>query len=103
MRQAVEAFNDSEQRRKVGGLVRSLGEPSVSVLAGDDGSATITVGWELSWYQWRVSAGAIEEVGKGAELAELDERNQDWNAHAAEDGTLRLRPVPRVAAGEDEE
>jgi hypothetical protein len=99
---ALETFNGAEERRTVAGLRRSLGEPSVSVLADGAGGAKITVAWELSWYQWRVSDDGIEEVAKGTELAELDELHQDWNAESAEDGTLRLRPAPPAAAGEGE-
>lgn len=99
--QALETFNGSEERRKVAGLVRSLGAPSVSVLAEGASAARITVAWELSWYQWRVSEGAIEEVAKGVELDELDERHQAWNAEAAEDGALRLRPASRLGGREE--
>ena len=93
VRRGIERFNESEEVRKVAGLFRSLGEPSVSVQA-KDGAALVTIAWELSWYQWEVDVGErglVREVAKGAEVGELDAEAQRWNATAAEDGTLRLR------------
>ena len=55
MRRAVERFNGSDERRKVAGLIRSLGEPRAAV--SPDAArqmALVTVAWELSWYQWEV-------------------------------------------------
>jgi hypothetical protein len=93
---AIDAFNNSHERRKVAGLRRSLGEPSVSVrrreASGD--VALVTVAWELSWYQWEVQvSGAgerIEVIGQGDEISELPEGEQEWNAGADEEGRLKL-------------
>ena len=88
---ALDAFNASEERRKIAGLRRSLGEPSVAVEEGED-TATVTVAWELSWYRWRVEpeggAGVIE-LAKGSEMEEIDPQ-PDWNARADEDGRVSL-------------
>ena len=93
-RQAIEQFNSSEARRTVAGLIRSLGEPQASVQLGNgDGHATVTVAWELSWYQWAVEPGAhgkVREVSKGKEIDELSDDARRWNGRVADDGTLRL-------------
>jgi hypothetical protein len=97
MRRAVERFNSSEERRKVAGLMRSLGEPQAGVRPDPRRQlALVTVAWELSWYQWEVGADGdgdepVREVAKGAEVSELDEEARAWNAAVDEDGTLRLR------------
>jgi len=97
MRRAVERFNSSEERRKVAGLMRSLGEPQAGVRPDPRRQlALVTVAWELSWYQWEVGADGdgdepVREVAKGAEVSELDESARAWNAAVDEDGTLRLR------------
>jgi hypothetical protein len=103
MRRAVERFNSSEERRKVAGLIRSLGEPHAGVKPDQRRQlALVTVAWELSWYQWEVGADGdgddgepVREVAKGAELSELDEKVKTWNAAVDEDGTLRLRSADR--------
>jgi hypothetical protein len=97
MRRAVERFNSSEERRKVAGLMRSLGEPQAGVRPDPRRQlALVTVAWELSWYQWEVGADGdgdepVREIAKGAEVSELDESARAWNAAVDEDGTLRLR------------
>jgi hypothetical protein len=106
MRRAVERFNGSDERRKVAGLIRSLGEPRAAV--SPDAArqmALITVAWELSWYQWEVGLDghgeSVREVAKGDEVSELAEDAQAWNAAVAEDGTLRLNATSarRKASG----
>ena len=100
MRRAVQRFNGSEEQRKVAGLVRSLGKPRAAVRP-DAGRqmALVTVAWEISWYQWEVSADGqgepVREVAKGDEVSELSDDAQGWNAAVAEDGTLRLRSTTR--------
>jgi hypothetical protein len=97
MRRAVERFNSSEERRKVSGLMRSLGDPKAGVRPDPRRQlALVTVAWELSWYQWEVEADGedddpVREVAKGAEVSELEEGARAWNAVVDEDGTLRLR------------
>jgi hypothetical protein len=111
MRRAVERFNSSEERRKVAGLIRSLGEPNARVNPDQRRQlALVTVAWELSWYQWEVGADGdgddgepVREVAKGAELSELDEETRAWNAAVDEEGMLRIRSAteqPEQAAQE---
>ncbi len=96
VRRGVQRFNDSEETRKVAGLIRSLGEPRAAV-RGDASRqlALVTVAWELSWYQWEVASDGdgvpVREVAKGDEVTELAEGERAWNAAVAEDGTLRLK------------
>jgi hypothetical protein len=95
MRRAVEGFNDSEEARKVAGLIRSLGEPQAAVRPDQSRQmALVTVAWELSWYQWEVGGdgddGVVREIAKGKEVSELAEDARAWNAAVAEDGRLRL-------------
>jgi hypothetical protein len=99
MRRAVERFNSCEERRKVAGLIRSLGEPNAGVRPDQRRQlAVVTVAWELSWYQWEVGAEGdgdddqpVREIAKGDEVSQLDDEARAWNAAVAEDGTLRLR------------
>lgn len=109
MRRALEAFNESEHRRTVAGLLRSLGEPSVCVAtsAHSPAEVRVTVAWELSWYQWEVDLDAgdtpVREFAKGAEPDELEERDRAWNARAIDDGELRLGLRSRRAAAKEGE
>jgi hypothetical protein len=107
MRHAVERFNDSRERRKVAGLIRSLGKPRAAISPDPSRQmALVTVAWELSWYQWEVVGDGqgepVREVAKGDEVSDLAEDAQAWNAAVAEDGTLRLgsRSPGREASGQ---
>ena len=83
---AVSRFNASAQARTVAGLVRTLGEPRVSVgaAAGSAEAARITVAWDLTWYQWAVASGEREdpvaELAHGTEIDQLDVAARQWNA-----------------------
>ena len=79
-------FNASDAVRTVDGISRSLGEPqaSVVVLSGPNPEVVITLAWDISWYQYRVSPDASQPVRlaeRGLEPGELDEKFTDWNAH----------------------
>jgi hypothetical protein len=93
---AVARFNASEASRTVGGLVRTLGAPWVSVgaSAGAPKEIRITVAWELSWYQWGVDLGdelrPVFPIDKGLEMDQLDNAARQWNASAAEGGRIVL-------------
>ena len=87
-RTALEVFNASHEVRKVAGLRRSLGEPRVSIRDGERGGRVITVAWDLSWYQWSVEGENVKQIAKGNEISELPISDRNWNAAAAEDGTL---------------
>ncbi len=96
LQRAIDRFNTSEESRTVGGLMRTLGPPWVSVgsSSGAPSEVRITVAWELSWYQWGVDLKdelrPVYQLDKGHEVQELDGPAQQWNASAAEDGRLLL-------------
>lgn len=96
MRRAFQRFNASEQRRMVRGLIRSLGEPSVSALSSPSAPAEvrITVAWELAWYQWEVDIARddapLRELARGDEIGELSEGDRRWNGRANSEGELSV-------------
>ena len=72
--------------RTVDGISRSLGEPqaSIVVLSGPNPEVVVTLAWDISWYQYRVSPDATQPVRlaeRGLEPGELDEKFTEWNAH----------------------
>ena len=91
-------FNDSAYRRTIAGIAKSLGEARVSFLplSGTNQEVVITVAWDISWYQYRVSPESAQPVRlaeRGHEMAELDAGYQRWNARIEQDGRL----VPEIA------
>jgi hypothetical protein len=96
--EAADLFNGSAYRRTVGGIAKSLGEPNASIvpLSGTSGELAVTVAWELSWYQYRVSPDSAQPVRlerRGHELEELEQGFKDWNAQVEDEGRL----VPEIA------
>jgi hypothetical protein len=96
--EAADLFNGSAYRRTVGGIAKSLGDPLASIvpLSGTSGELAVTVAWELSWYQYRVSPDSAQPVRlerRGHELDQLDEGFKDWNAQVEDEGRL----VPAIA------
>jgi hypothetical protein len=96
--EAADLFNGSQHRRTVAGVAKSLGAPSASIvpLSGVSGEMVVSVAWEISWYQYRVSPDAPQPVRlaeRGHDLADLEPSFQDWNAHLADDGRL----IPDIA------
>jgi hypothetical protein len=95
---ALKLFNDSEHRRTVAGVGRTLGEPWASAAPLGDDPATrevgIIVAWELSWYRFRVDLDDVDEavllVDRGNELEDLDESLRTWNVGADAEGRLAL-------------
>jgi hypothetical protein len=89
-------FNLSEAGRTVARLVRTLGDPSVSIgaSAGRRDEVRVTVAWELSWYQWGVDLSEVGRpvalLGKGREIEELDSPARQWNAAVADGGRIVL-------------
>jgi hypothetical protein len=92
---ALEVFNAGEHPRRVAGVARSLGNPSVAArpLAESGSVVSIVVAWELSWYRYEVdlgdeAAGAMV-AAQGTELGELAQEDRLVNATADEHGALR--------------
>ncbi|HET6656940.1 MAG TPA: hypothetical protein VFG61_03500 [Gaiellaceae bacterium] len=100
MVEAAELINDSAYRRTIAGIAKSLGEARVSFLplSGVNPEVVVTVGWDISWYQYRVvfeSGQPVRLAERGYELDELDDRFKDWNGSLGPDG--RLTPdIPRL-------
>jgi hypothetical protein len=97
MVEAADIFNSSDYRRTVGGIAKSLGPPRASIvpLSGVSGELIVTVAWDISWYQYRVtpeSAQPVRLAERGHELADLDVGYKRWNAHIEDDGRL----VPEI-------
>ncbi len=96
--EAADLFNASQYRRTIGGIAKSLGEPRVSImpLSGVNPDVVITVVWEISWYQYRVtpeSGQPVRLAERGHDPEELDGPFGESNAHLVEDGRL----VPDIA------
>jgi hypothetical protein len=91
--EAADLFNASPHRRTVAGVAKSLGAPKASIvpLSGVSGEMVVTVAWEISWYQYRVSPEAPQPLRlaeRGHDLEELEPSFQEWNAYLADDGRL---------------
>jgi hypothetical protein len=98
MVEAADIFNGSDYRRTVGGIAKSLGSPRASILplSGVTGELVVTVAWDISWYQYRVtpeSAQPVRLADRGHELSDLDVSFKNWNAHVESDGRL----VPNIS------
>jgi hypothetical protein len=98
MVEAADLFNGSQYRRTVGGIGKSLGPPRVSVvvLSGVNAEVVVTVAWDISWYQYRVSPDSDNPVRleeRGHDPGELEGSFTDWNAHMEDDGRI----VPEIA------
>jgi hypothetical protein len=91
--EAAELFNGSAYRRTIAGIAKSLGKARVSLLSlsGVNPEVVITVAWEISWYQYRVSPESPQHVRlaeRGYELDDLDPRFARWNAHLDAEGRV---------------
>jgi hypothetical protein len=98
MVEAADAFNGSQYRRTVGGIAKSLGAPRISVipLSGVTAEVVVTVAWDISWYQYRVtpeSAQPVKLAERGHDPDDLEGSFTDWNAHMEDDGRI----VPDIA------
>lgn len=95
--EAVDLFNQSEHRRTVAGVARSLGGPSVSILPAEEPPSLvhIVVSWELCWYRYAIDLSddvpGVRMDGQGYELSELSEPERQASASADESGQLLLR------------
>jgi hypothetical protein len=93
MVEAAEIFNSSAFRRTVAGIAKSLGEPKASVvpLSGVNAEVVVTVAWDISWYQYRVTPDSGQPVRlaeRGHDPRELESMFTSWNAKLTPDGRL---------------
>jgi hypothetical protein len=117
---AIEAFNNTEQPRRIAGVARSLGAPLVTVRgAGPSASpgqspadprsfsahlqrVAIVAAWELCWYRWEVDLDgtwpSADLVGSGADLEELPPGDLAANAVVDERGMVSLAGAPARTA-----
>ncbi len=98
MVEAADLFNASQYRRTIGGIGKSLGPPRVSVtpLSGVNAEVVVTVAWDISWYQYRVSPDSDNPVRleeRGHDPDDLEAPYTDWNARMEDDG----RVLPEIA------
>jgi hypothetical protein len=105
---ALYAFNHSDHRRTVAGLTRTLGPPRATALVrkgnGDGDAVRLTIAWEITWYQWEVSAGdrghEVRESGKGDTIDQLGAADRAWNLMTAADGTLDAKTAANTPVEE---
>lgn len=96
MARALDVFNSSAHPRRIAGVTRSLGTPTVAVLPSEVEGAivTIVVGWELCWYRYEVDladeAAGVRVTGQGSEMSELSQPEQLANAVSDDRGRLVL-------------
>ena len=100
MVEASEIFNESAFRRTVAGIAKSLGEPKASIvpLSGPSAEVVLTVVWDISWYQYRItpeSGQPVRLAERGHEPRELESKFTSWNARLTPDGriTPNISPV----------
>ena len=96
--EAADLFNASQYRRTVGGIARASATPRVSIvpLSGVNPDVVVTVAWEISWYQYRVTPDSGQPVRlaeRGHDPDELEGTFSEWNAHLEDDGRI----VPDIA------
>ena len=96
--EAADLFNQSDFRRTVAGVAKSLGEPKVSIvpLPGVNAETVLTFAWDITWYQYRVTPDAAQPVriaDRGHDVAEIEPAYAQWNARFDESDRL----VPELA------
>jgi hypothetical protein len=93
MVEAADLFNESAFRRTVAGIAKSLGEPKASIvpLSGVNTEVVLTVAWDISWYQYRITAESGQPVRlaeRGHDPRELEAMFTGWNAKLKPDGRI---------------
>ena len=96
--EAAHLFNVSPHRRTAEGLTRSLGWPQISIvsLSGTNPEVVLTICWEISWYQYRVtpeSQQPVQLAERGYDPADLTEAFTEWNA-AFDESSLLVPDLP---------
>jgi hypothetical protein len=93
MVEAADLFNESAFRRTIAGIAKSLGVPRASIvqLSGTSNEVVLTVAWDISWYQYRItpdSAQPVRLAERGHEPRELESMFTSWNAKLTQDGRI---------------
>jgi hypothetical protein len=93
---AIGVFNNSEQRRTVAGVAKSLGAPTVSIHPNQVHQSVVQIvaSWELCWYRYEVDLSdevpVVRVAAQGHELDELPPQERQPNASYDEYGALGL-------------
>jgi hypothetical protein len=93
MVEAADLFNESAFRRTIAGIAKSLGQPRASIvpLSGTSAEVVLTVAWDISWYQYRITPDSGQPV-RLAERAhdprELEAMFTGWNTRLTADGRI---------------
>jgi hypothetical protein len=93
MVEASDLFNESAFRRTVLGIAKSLGAPKASIvpLSGTSSEVVLTVAWDISWYQYRITPDSGQPVRlaeRGQDPREVDPMFTGWNAQLTADGRI---------------
>jgi hypothetical protein len=93
MVEAADLFNESAFRRTISGIAKSLGQPQASIvpLSGTSSEVVLTVAWDISWYQYRItpdSAQPVRLAERGHDPRELESLFTGWNAKLTHDGRI---------------
>jgi hypothetical protein len=93
MVEAADLFNESAFRRTVAGIAKSLGEPKASIvpLSGVNAEVVLTVAWDISWYQYRItpeSGQPVRLAERGHDPRELEAMFTGWNSRLTADGRI---------------
>jgi hypothetical protein len=93
MVEAADLFNGSAFRRTVAGIAKSLGQPKASIvpLSGVNAEVVLTVAWDISWYQYRITPESGQPVRleeRGHDPRELEAMFTSWNAKLTPDGRI---------------
>jgi hypothetical protein len=91
---ALAVFNAGEYPRRLAGVARSLGTPTVRASEVESAKVAIVVAWELCWYRYEIDSEDETRgawlAAEGMELEELAEEDRVANAMADERGELSL-------------
>jgi hypothetical protein len=93
MVEAADLFNESAFRRTIAGIAKSLGQPNASIvpLSGTNAEVVLSVAWDISWYQYRItpdSAQPVRLAERGHDPRELESMFTSWNAKLTQDGRI---------------
>ena len=93
MVEAADLFNESAFRRTIAGIAKSLGSPKASIvpLSGTNNEVVLSVAWDISWYQYRItpdSAQPVRLAERGHDPRELESMFTSWNAKLTQDGRI---------------
>jgi hypothetical protein len=108
LKEAITAFNESENRRTIAGLMGPARASGLAIRTSEGApGARLTIAWELAWYQWEVGPGGrgpeVRQSAKGETMDQLRAADRAWNLQVAEDGSLAQRSARSDAPGSGRE